>query len=181
MDNRLFISRCETVITTMRASSSHIATTKQIAKWLNIDNAAASQFMIKICKYNILQKQGAAAKTTYTFSESCSNFLERRIHSTNDVVSAVSEVINWFINCQTKPSLQKITSATGKELVRVKAVEEVDNLTKQSINNLLTLINQNKKMEEQLQLLNAEIERLKPFEEKYRKLCSNIKNGSRFE
>lgn len=176
MDNRLFISRCETVITTMRASSSHIATTKQIAKWLNIDNAAASQFVIKICKYNILQKQGAASKTTYTLSEMCNNFLEQKINSTNDIVSSVSSTVSWFINYQTKPSLQKITSANGKEFVKIKSVEELDSDSKQSINNLLLIINQNKEMQARIKLLKEEIERLKPFEEKYKKICENIKS-----
>lgn len=170
MNNKIFISRCEIILTTMRASGCQKATTKQIAKWLNIAEGSASQVIAKACKQNILNKKGAASNTYYVLTDGCSNSLEQQINTGKDINAAVTYVVNWFVNKQSKISAKKVTSVNGKEFVKVKSAEELDAVSKQSIENILVIINQNKELRAHVELLQGEIDRLKPYEEYYKRL-----------
>ena len=172
MNNKIFIHRCEIILTTMRASGCQKATTKQIAKWLNIAEGSASQVIAKACKRNILNKKGAASLTCYVLTDNCSNSLEQQLNSGKDINAAVTYVVNWFVNKQSKISAKKVTSVNGKEFVKVKSAEELDAVSKQAIDNILSVINQNKELKAAVELLQEEVERLKPYEEYYKKVTS---------
>ena len=156
----------------MRASGCQKATTKQIAKWLNIAEASAASVIAKACKFNILNKIGAASHTYYVLTDGCGNSLEQQINAGKDITTAVTYVVNWFINKQTTISAKKVTSVNGKEFVKVKLAEELDAVSKQSIENILAIVNQNKELKAHVESLQGEIERLKPYEEYYKKVTA---------
>ena len=171
MTNQLFISRCATILATMRGGGFNSVTTKQIAQWLNMEEAAASQVIAKACKFNILQKVGAAAKTKYQLSKDCHNNLESKC-TTMGINEAAKYVAEWFINYSSKRSIKKVTTVNGKTYTKVESQEELDAESKQAVDSIILIINENKDLKAENELLKEEIEKLKPYKEYYEKVKS---------
>ena len=167
----LFQGRCEIILTTMYSGSIKKATTKQVATWLEISEPSAGQFLANACTLNILKKVGAGYNTAYQLSTDCYNSLQSKLQSNGNVINqAVSSVVNWFLTKASKVQAQSITTESGKKLVKVQSSEELDAVSKQAIDQILTIINQNKELKAEVELLREEIERLKPYEEKYNQI-----------
>jgi hypothetical protein len=145
--------------------------TKQASKWLEMSEAAAGQFLAKACSFNLLKKVGAGYNTSYELSQDCYNSLQSKLQSNgNDMNSSVHYVVDWFVNHSKKVKAKTIITESGKKFVKVQSTEELDAVSKQAIDQILTIINQNKELKAEVELLKEEIERLKPYEEKYNQI-----------
>lgn len=178
MNNSLFIQRCEVILTTMQSGGFKKVNTKQASKWLEMSEAAAGQFLAKACSFNLLKKVGAGYNTSYELSQDCYNSLQSKLQSNgSDMNSAVHYVVDWFVNHSKKVKAKTITTESGKKFVKVQSTEELDAVSKQAIDNIMAIINQNKQLkvekqdlETEIDLLKGEIERLKQFEDKYNQI-----------
>lgn len=166
----LFNDRCETLLVTMVSGKFQSITSKQVMQWLDINESAVGPFMQKVCSFNILKKVGAARNTTYELTEGCNNSLVSQM-KTKDVIQAVKYVVNWQIK-HPKTKVQKLTTEAGKQFLKVQSTEELDESANNAINQLMSLINQNKDLRAEVALLREEVERLKVYEEKYNQIKS---------
>ena len=171
MNNSLFISRCETILATMKGGNFSTITTKQVAKWLNIEDSAASQVVARACKYNILQKIGATINAQYKLTSACYNSLESK-SNTSSISEAAKYVAEWFVNHSSKSSVKKILTTNGKTFVKVESQEELDSESKHAIDNILLIIEKNKEYQVEIERLKAQVEKLKSYEEYYKKITS---------
>lgn len=175
MNNNLFISRCEIILVTMKGGNFSSITSKQVAKWLNIEEATASQVIAKACKYNILKKEGAASKTCYKLTIDCYNSLESKSNASG-VGEAAKYVAEWFVtHPSNKNKVKEVVTESGKKLVKVQTVQELDEEANLAINKLMDVINQNKELRAEVELLREEIERLRVIEDKYKQIKSLTK------
>lgn len=176
MNNRTFVTRCEIVLTTMKSGNFQKITTKQVAGWLDVAEPSALTFLAKACKCNIFKKMGAASKTYYELTSSCHNSLqETMIAKDNSITDSVSVVVNWFVNRSNSVQAKELTTESGRKLIKVKTSEELDEQSKQAIDQILTIVNQNKELKAEVDLLREKVERLKGFEQKYNQIKALMK------
>lgn len=162
MTNKLFISRCETILVTMRAKGFQSVRTADIAKWLEMESTSVGQFMTKLMKYNLLKKVGAASKTSYELSNECHNSYLAAINECNDVVKAAHRVVEHYINHKQTP----IPVQEGKK--------SIDPRQKQAVEFLLDIIKENGDLKAENELLREEVTRLQEIEKKYNKITELI-------
>lgn len=157
MDNSLFISRMESILTTMRLSDNHSITTSQVAQWINSNVPATSLVIAKACKLNILKKFGAAAKTYYQMSDVCSNSFESAMRQNgNDVMTSVAQVVDWFMNKNTIPVQEKKEESS--------TLTKISPETKQAILGIRNILKENEDLQAEVELLKEEVSRLKKYE-----------------
>lgn len=168
MNNKLFISRCETVLVSMKAKDCKSVRTPEVAKWLELNDANAGQVIAKMCKFNILKKVGAASLTNYQLSDQCSNSLIAAINEHNDVIKAVSKVVEWYVNRTQNPIPQQEEK---------QALRKIDPKRKQAIDFLMAILDDNEAevsalrsrvgdLEAELELLREENAKLHEFKKK---------------
>jgi hypothetical protein len=155
----------------MRASGSNEITTKQVLHWLNMKATGIQPVMAKLCEKNFYRKIWKGPTTVYVLTDDCHNAIEQAIRTKNgNINEAITYVVNWFLTKTNRIQAKSITTESGKKLVKIQSSEELDAVSKQAIDQILTIINQNKELKAEVELLKEEIERLKPYEEKYNQI-----------
>ena len=165
MNNKIFINRCETVLITMRNGNMSSIRTQQVAKWLETQENTAGQIMTKMCQHNLLKKVGAARNTCYELSDQCNNSLIASINEQNDVLKAITKVVNYFVNKKTVTVEQPQTEHTSPISPRAK----------QAITLLRDLIKENEDLQAENELLREEVERLRDIEKKYNQITELVR------
>ena len=172
----LFQSRCEIILTSMRASGSNEITTKQVLHWLNMRATGIQPVMAKLCEKNFYRKIWKGPTTVYVLTDDCHNAIEQAIRTKNgNINETITYVVDWFLTKANKVQAKSITTESGKKLVKVQSSEELDAVSKQAIDNLMSIINQNKDLRAEVELLREEVERLRIVEEKYKQIKSLTK------
>lgn len=175
MNNKIFIDRCETLIVTMKAGNYAVVTCRQVARWLKCSEAVAGNFLAKMCKMSMLQKQGAASKTSYKLTEWFSNSLLESLNKCNgDVGAAAKKTVAWFVE-HPKVAVHEITTATGNKITKVVSSEKLSEEAQTATNYLLAIIKQNGDLLAEVQLLREEVQRLSEYEQKYKQIKSLMK------
>lgn len=176
MNNKIFIQRCETILVSMKAKDCQSIRTQEVAKWLEIEDANAGQVIAKMCKFNILKKVGAASLTNYKLSDQCNNSLIAAINEHNDVIKAVSKVVEWYVNHTQNSIPQQEVSESKKP---------IDAKRKQLVGTVLQIFDLNEKeledlrkerddLKAEVELLREENARLHEFKNKVTKLVKII-------
>lgn len=170
MNNKIFISRCETILTTMRAGNHQTITVNDVAKWLETTNPAAYQVMYRMNKtYHILEKNKDL--DSYKLTDVCSNSLKSTMQ-TKDLVAAVKYVVDWMINKQHKPVVKETILVNGRKFTKLESSRELDAETQQAAEYLLKLCKANSDLRAENELMKEEIERLKKYEDYYNRIQS---------
>jgi acetamidase/formamidase len=134
--------------------------------------------MAKLCEKNFYRKIWKGPTTVYVLTDDCHNAIEQAIRTKNgNINEAITYVVNWFLTKTNIIQAKSITTESGKKFVKVQSTEELDAVSKQAIDNIMAIINQNKQLkvekqdlETEIDLLKGEIERLKKFEDKYNQI-----------
>lgn len=176
MTNKLFISRCETILVSMKAKDCLSVRTPEVAKWLEANDATAGQVLSKMCQLNLFKKLGAARLTHYELTDQCSNSLIAAINEHNDVIKAVAIVVKWFIDHKSNSIPQQEVSESKKP---------IDAKRKQLVGAVLQIFDLNEKeledlrkerddLKAEVELLREENAKLQEFKDKVAKLIKII-------
>lgn len=171
MNNNLFKQRCEVIVTTMRASNFESVTAPVIAKWLEINDDVAGQVCSKLVRFRIFDKEGAARNTRYVMNSTAANSLKSAIDSNKgDVTKGVEYFTKWYLDHKKPTKPIKEIKAEGRRLLKIESSNNVDQSTQQAIESLMGLIQRNKDLQAEVDLLKEEVQRLQQYERVYKQL-----------
>lgn len=168
MNNKIFIDRCETLFVTIKSGNYSSVTTQKVADILEIEAASALQFVNKVISFNMLVKCGGGRNTVYKLSADFHNSLKSSMENL-DLINGVKKTVAWFISHPKEERAKEITLPNGKRLIKVES-KKVDVESQHAIDCVLSLVNSNKELKAENELLKEEIERLKKYEEYYKQI-----------